>query len=280
MWENYRCFPPLRFLININDRVAGLSCVVPLSDHVTRKFPKFHMQVGMMWVFVHFSHFSQRLRSHAERHNVQCKRLCYFKPAAPSPSRHCFNGRCTFALLSSCACVGVKMRRGEGHFWESIISGQRHLPEVWKMRAAAASAPWRAPRPSASQTRKIYRININLWNVLAFFSLGWLIKRPSSIILDFVSATIFCPLSSQWIWLFIYSRPMREAPVYPHIENVTITLQTFTERFCKYIISMCDYTRPTWRKASRKDCWWAMNYCTSREVQSNQLLTSHSEAGA
>lgn len=94
----------------------------------------------------------------------------------------------------------------------------------------------------APDTGMIYRIDINVWEKQHF----------------------------PWI-------KQREGLVYPRIEYVTIILPLFSEGFWKYVISMCDYR---WRKGSRKDCWWGLNYWTSREVQSNQLLTSQSEAGA
>lgn len=234
-----------------------------------------------MWIFCSFfSLFTKTTRSHPQRNNVQCKRLCYFY----FPTRHCFNSRCTFALLSSCTCVGVKMRHVEGNLqnYRGEFTKFRSISPTWSLNDEDGSSFSTLESAAAlgPKTRKMYRINKNLWNVLVFFSAGWLIKRPSSIILDFVSGTIFHPLSLQWIWLLIYSRPRRGALIYPHIENVTITVQMFTERFWKCVISMCDYRHPAWRKGSRNDCWWAVNYCSSREVQSNQLLTSHSVAGA
>lgn len=72
----------------------------------------------------------------------------------------------------------------------------------------------------------------------------------------------------------------RRAPVHPQFEDVAISLSLFSGRFRKHIVSKCDYRSPESREGSTNDCWWGMNYCTSREVQSNQLLTFHSEAGA
>lgn len=165
--------------------------MVPLSHHLTGRFLIFHMQVGMMWIFCSFfSLFTKTARSHAKRNNVQCKRLFYFC----FPTRHCFNSRCTFALLRSCTCVGVKMRRIEGHFWESIIYKipvNFTFPEVWTVRTAAASAPWRAPQHSSPKQGRFTGLTKT-------FEMFWYFSEQAGWLRD--------PVQSHWtLWAGLFS---------------------------------------------------------------------------
>lgn len=83
-----------------------------------------------------FSLFAKTARSHTKRHNVQCKRLCYFRTAAPSPHDVVLLADTHLPIGAAAHVLVLKWGVEKGHVWESIIY------KIWSMSPPLKSEWW------------------------------------------------------------------------------------------------------------------------------------------
>lgn len=150
-----------RFLINIKDHVAGLSCEVPPSDHLTREFIMFRVQAEVMWISVYTSHFSQRMLC-----LMQSDTMCNASVFAILRPLHCPPPPSPVTVLIADArlptwapehALVLKWGMERGIFRDLLFTGFWSTSPPWGLNdadEATASAPWRAPQPQALKEGK------------------------------------------------------------------------------------------------------------------------------